>query len=215
LKKLVGGVVLLWCLFPANSVAQRGGGGHGGVATAALGGRRFVGSGFHGNGAFRSGNIGLPPVGPIPSLGFTRPFNRFKNFGFGWGGLGLGYAGDLGGYGDAGYYDSGYRVPMIVMPESYGPTSIQPPPPPVESVMHEYTWPESGDPSAVFLIVSKDDSVHSAVAVWIQDGAVRYITPDGTGGRLALGSVNRAATRSANAAKHLTLALPAENGRGR
>jgi len=73
LKKLVGGVVLLWCLFPANSVAQRGGGGHGGFATGAVGGGGFVGSGFRGNSAFRIGNIGLPPVGPIPSQGFTRP----------------------------------------------------------------------------------------------------------------------------------------------
>jgi len=41
---------------------------------------------------------------------------------------------------------------------------------------------------------------------------MRYITPDGIGGRLELESINRAATNSANAAKHLMLPIPAESG---
>ncbi len=64
----------------------------------------------------------------------------------------------------------------------------------------------------MFSIVSKDGAIHSAVAAWVQDGVVRYITPDGVGGRLELESVNRAGTNLANAAKHLMLPLPAEGG---
>jgi hypothetical protein len=81
--------------------------------------------------------------------------------------------------------------------------------------LHEYKWPESGsDASAVFTIVANDGSSRSATAVWVQGNTVRYFTPDGTAGRLPLNSVNRAATRTANVAKNLTLALPAEsNGR--
>lgn len=201
----------LWGLFPANSLAQRGGG-HGGFASGATVGGGFVGSGFHGNGALRTGNIGLPPVGPIPPLGSNRALKRFANSGLGWGGLGLGYADYLGGYEGTDYHDTGYPAPMIVMPESYGPTFVQPPPAPAQSVIQEYTWPASGDPSAVFSIVSKDGAIHSAVAAWVQDGVVRYITPDGVGGRLELESVNRAGTNLANAAKHLMLPLPAEGG---
>ena len=147
MKKLVVGVAVLWGLFPANSVAQRGGG-HGGFISGATVSGGFVASGFHGNGAFRTGNIGLLPVGPIPPLGSNRALKRFPNFGFGWGRLGLGYADYLGGYEGTGYYDTEYPAPMIVMPESYGPTFVQPPPPPAQSVTHEYTWPASGDPSA-------------------------------------------------------------------
>jgi len=109
LKKLVVGIAVLWGLFPASSVAQRGGG-HGGFASGATVGGGFVASGSHGNGAFRIGNIGLPPVGPIPRLGSNRALKRFPNFGFGWGGLGLGYADYLGGYQGTGYYDTGHPL---------------------------------------------------------------------------------------------------------
>jgi hypothetical protein len=54
-----------------------------------------------------------------------------------------------------------------------------------------------------------DGSVRPAIAVWVQDNAVHYITPEGTGRRLDLYYINREGTRMANAARHLALALPA------
>ena len=196
MKQLVIGVIVLWGLFLADSDAQgRGGGG------------RFPGGAGIGGG-YRGGYFGLPPVKPIPPLGSIRPFNRFRNQGHASGALGWGYSATFDGYGDAGYSGQ-YQIPIImVMPEprSYTP----PPPPPVQPELHKYTWPESGsDPAALFSIVSKDGIVHTAVAVWVQSDIVHYITPEDHDGRLALDSVDREATHSANAAKHLVLALPA------
>jgi hypothetical protein len=134
---------------------------------------------------------------------------RFRNYGYGSSGLGWGYPDAFDG--DAGYY-GGFQSPMIGMPEeeNWGPTFIQPPTPPVRPELHEYKWPDSsGDTAATFVLMLTDGSVRPAVAVWIQDSIVHYITPEGAGGRLGLHSVNREGTRLANAAKHLTLWLPA------
>ena len=203
MKKLLAGLIVFWSLFLPHSSAQRGGGGHSG----GFGGGGFAGGGFHGGGFITPRFRGF---------GGFRGGNRFGNHRLGWGqpGLGWGYPGDSmawGYYPDEGYYGSGSQNPMIVMPqESYGPTVVQAPPPPVRPELHEYNWPESETNTvATFTIIGKSGSAHSAIAVWVQGDAVRYITPDGTGGRLPLDSVNREATRSANAAKHLTLSLPA------
>ena len=222
MKQLVVGVVFLWSLFPVHSAAERGGSGHGGGGAA-----RSVG-GFHGGGftppafngfdGFRTGRLGLPPIRPIPPLGPIGIHNRFRNRGYGWDGSGWGYPDTFDGYGDARYGDDGYQNPMmIVSPEEerYGPVIIQPPPPPVRPELHEYKWPDSsGDTAAAFVIMMADGSVHPAIAVWVQDNTINYITPEGAGGRLGLQSVNREGTRLANAAKHLTLWLPAGSQSG-
>ena len=213
MKQLVVGVVLLWSLFPAHSHAQHGGGGFPGgtVGGGGFRGGGFMAPGFNGYGGFRGGHFGLPAIRPIPPLG-SMGFNRFRNYGYGAGGLGWGYPGAFDGYGDAGYYDSGYQNSMIGMPdeENCGPTFIQPPPPPARPELHEYKWTDSsGDTAATFVLMLTDGSVRSAIAVWIQDSTVHYITPEGSGGRLGLHSVNRQGTRLANAARHLTLWLPA------
>jgi hypothetical protein len=195
MKQLVIGVIALWSLFPADSNAQsRGGGG------------RFPGGVGIGWG-YRGGYFGLPPVKPFPPLGWIGTFNRFRNQGHGSGALGWGYSAAFDDYGDAGYSGQ-YQIPIMILPEpaSYSP----PPPPPARPELQSYTWPESGsDPAAVFAIISKDGIVRPAVAVWVQGDVVHYITPEDHDGRLALDSVDREATRSTNAAKHLVLALPA------
>jgi len=202
MKQLVVGVVFLWSLFPAHSAAQHGRGGFGGGFPGGVATR----GGFHG------GHFGLPPVRPIPPLASRGIHNRFRNYGYGSGGLGWGYPGAFDDYGGPGYYDGGYQSPMISVPEeeSCGPTFIQPPPPPVHPELHEYKWPESsGDTAATFVLMLTDGSVRPATAVWIQDNTLHYITPEGAGGSVGLQSVNREGTRLANVAKHLTLWLPA------
>jgi hypothetical protein len=95
-------------------------------------------------------------------------------------------------------------------PASQAVMAPPPPPPPPQPEVHEYKQAESdGGPARTFSIVSKDGTTRSAIAVWVQDDTVRYIAPDGDGGQLTLGSVNREATGRANAEKHLTLSLPA------
>jgi len=67
----------------------------------------------------------------------------------------------------------------------------------------------------MFTIISKDGTVTSGVAVWVQNNTVFYLASDGSGGSLQLNSVDRAATRTANAAKSLTLSLPSESSKRR
>ena len=224
MKRLIVGIVCLWSLFPIYSAAQRGGGARGGGGGAGFRGSAgphrgsFVGSGFQGNRGFGDGSIrggfnGLPPVGPIPPLGSFRNFNqptfdplrKGGNAGDGFFPFGYGYL-------DTGYYDAGQQGPVIVV-AFQEPSVPPPPPPPPQPEVHEYSWTQAGnDPSAVFTIVSTDGNNPSAVAVWVQGNTVRYITPDGGAGQLPLNSVDRAATRMANAAKNLTLVLPVGSG---
>lgn len=212
MKPLVLALVLLWSLFPTGSVAQHGGGVQsGGFTGGTVGGSGFHGGGFTtpgfgGDSGFRGGHFGLPRIRPIP-LGW-----RSRNYGYGGSGLGWGYPNAFNSYGDAVYNDGIYQNPMIGDPEgeSCGPVIIQPPPPPARLEVHEYKWPDSsGDTAAAFVLVLKDGSVRPASAVWIQGDTLHYVTPEGAGGRLGLHSVNREGTRLANAAKHLTLWLPA------
>lgn len=204
MKLVVMGAIILCGILPTLATAQRSGGGRGG------GGR---GGGFSGG---RGGSIGLPPVGPIPPLGPTVLNNHFRNFGRGGGGgFGLGYLGAYEGSGYAGYPDTVYQIPVLLPQQESCPASMQPPPPPVQSQLHEYKWPDSGDTAAQFAIISKNGEMHSAVAVWVQGNNIHYVKKDDTAGVLALDSVDREATDSANAARHLVLPLPAANSRRR
>jgi hypothetical protein len=218
MKQLVVGIVLFLSLFPAHSGAQHGGGGHGGGFPGGIAGRGgfrdggFTAPGLTGHSGFRRGHFGLPTVRPIPQLGSVGIYNRFWNYGSGSGGLGWGYPNAFDSYGDEGYDDSGYQSPMISTSaeENYGPTFIQPPPPPARPELHEYKWPDSsGDAAATFVLMLTDGSVRPAIAVWVQESTVHYITPEGSGERLELHNINRQGTRMSNAAKHLTLWLPA------
>jgi len=214
MKRLVLGVVCFWLLFPSHFAAQRGGGGFGGRGNgggaAGFHGGALWGSGFQGNGGIRGGVIGLPPLGPIPPLGPVMKFNQFRKYGNGGGGL----FPVASGYLDAGYYDNGNQPPVIVRQQPESPTAVPPEPPHPE--LHTYSWPESNnDPSAMFTIISKDGTVTSGVAVWVQNNTVFYLASDGSPGSLQLNSVDRAATRTANAAKSLTLSLPSESSKRR
>jgi len=232
MKQLIVGIVCLWSLFPIYSAAQRGGGARGGGARGGGGaGFRgsagphrgsFVGSGFQGNRGFGDGSIragfnGLPPVGPIPPLGSFRNFSQSISFdplrkGGKGGNVGDGFFPFGYGYLDTGYYAAGQQGPVIVLAPQE-PFVPPPPPPPPQPEVHEYSWTQAGnDPSAVFSIVSTDGNNYSAVAVWVQGNTVRYIAPDGGAGQLPLNSVDRAATRMANAARNLTLVLPTGSG---
>lgn len=178
------GLILLMSLLPIRSAAQRG-------AIRAGGGSSM---------SF-SGSYRLPSRGPRVPLESLRTHSRLPNYGYGWG-----YPAAFDGYDEPSYSD----VISIPEQESCGPILIQPPPQPARPEMHEYKWPESnGDTAATFVLLLTDGSVHHAIAVWIQNDDLYYITPEGTEGRLAPNSINREGTRTANAARHLTLSLPA------
>jgi hypothetical protein len=152
--------------------------------------------------------FGIPPVGPIPPLGMTTPGQERSGGRRGFGG---GYGYYPGFYTD---YDGGAYPPpaspgvVYVMP----PPAPTPPPEPAQPVLHDYTkenGPEAAGAPTEFAIVGKDHVTRRAVAVWTQGGALHYIDPDGAGGQLPLGAVDREATRQANAAVGLKLQVPA------
>lgn len=85
------------------------------------------------------------------------------------------------------------------------PAPIEPPRPEI----HEY---QSAAPAAnedqTFAIVLRDGSVHSAVAVTVQKGALYYVEPDGAHRLVSLEALDREATQRMNRERKLQLQLP-------
>jgi len=111
-------------------------------------------------------------------------------------------------------YDSGYPTPSftITVPQVVTPQALAQPasPTPVRPEVHEYHWLSSGsDTSAIsFSIVSKNGGVESAIAVWVQDDTLCYVTLDGGQRRVPIVSIDRQATSRGNAEKQLYFWLP-------
>jgi hypothetical protein len=119
------------------------------------------------------------------------------------------------------FYPSGF--PWFLGDYDYAPTPsvvvLQQPPfyvlmPPAPSEpprpeMHEY---QSAAPTATedeaFAIVLTDGSVHSAVAVTVQKGALYYVQPDGAHRLVSLEALDREATQRLNRERKLQLQLP-------
>ena len=215
MKRLLIGAVMIGAIV-GQLAAQRRGLGHIG------GGAHFAG-GYH-----NPGGVVVPPLRDVvPGLGASTLNWHDRSYR----GLGASHWGNTGSnYGYAGYGpDYGYGIfdpfyanryvdvnpapqpgIVVLMPQVEAPPPPPPPAPPIRPETREYTWPASGTDSSAttFSIVSKDGQVQSATAVWVQDNALCYFTPDGGKGQIPIGSVDRQATRQRNAEKQLTLWLP-------
>lgn len=104
------------------------------------------------------------------------------------------------------------RMPVSILTP---PAPPPPPPDPPRPVMHEYNWPANiaREEARVFSLVATDSTVRFAVAVWFQDDALHYSTPDGTSGSLRPDEIDRNATRRLNAERGLRLPLAATDTR--
>jgi hypothetical protein len=222
--------IVLWSLLPAHSFSQRvaihagrgpatGFSGNFGlppvrpIPPLGLTTTRFAT--FPGFGGF----LGFRHIG-FGGFGNFRRFGAFGLGGFGlggFGGWGWGYPGFYDGYGYGDYYGGGNQPTPSVIVLMPPPQSPPPPPPePARPEIHEYKQPDGagGQPSVLqpsasaFSIVSRDGLTRYAIAVWVQDATVKYVGPDGVDGEVPLGSVDREATRRANAEKQLALQLP-------
>jgi hypothetical protein len=119
-----------------------------------------------------------------------------------------------------GDYDYGYpayspapSVVIVQQPPSYVVIPERPPET-AKMEMHEYNAPAAEPPpskgeAAAFALAYKDGSVHSAVAVTMQNDFVNYVDPDGRYLRVKLSAIDREATRRMNRERSLTLQLPA------
>lgn len=85
------------------------------------------------------------------------------------------------------------------------PAPTAPPPTPV---VHEYHWPEQGNNSATFSIVTNSGAEYQATMVWVEGDNLRFNSVDGGTRQIPLTSVSRPLTQVANARKELKLPLP-------
>ncbi len=113
--------------------------------------------------------------------------------------------------GDYGYGYDGYApAPNLVMLPQQPVYVLVPPVPsvPPKSEIHEYQPPAAAGQEQAFAIVLKDGSVHSAVAVTVQDSALYYVEPDGGHRLVSLNAVDREATGRLNRERNLRLQFP-------
>jgi hypothetical protein len=110
-------------------------------------------------------------------------------------------------FGDYGYAPAP-SVVVLEQPPLYflmPPTPSEPPRPEI----HEYQSAAlTATEDQAFAIVLRDGSVHSAVAVTVQKGALYYVQPDGAHRLVPLEALDREATQRLNRERKLQLQLP-------
>jgi hypothetical protein len=124
------------------------------------------------------------------------------------------YAG--GPYGTApAYYGadpSGQGYPTVLVNPNYAPDTANP-------VMRDYSYlPATGDAapapqanptsSVIFLIAMKDHTIYPAIAYWVEDNTLNYITEQGVRNRVSLGLVDRDFSVQLNKEREIDFALP-------
>jgi len=152
-------------------------------------------------------NLGIPPIGPIPPLGI----NQLGTFHHGY--RAASFFG--GGYPVYGGFDYGAPAPYVVVVQMPAPVPVQPVAPP-EKPRPEVREYKDAAPAEIgtaqerasFAIVLRDGTAQSAAAVWVQEGRVHYLTPEGARGNVALDAIDREATQRRNQEKGLQLTLP-------
>ena len=160
-------------------------------------------------------NPGLPPVNPIPPLGVGTfgppsfhpgsvpqrgiPFGGYSAFPFF-------------GFGDTPVYPPVQNI--IVVQQPAPPVIVQETPrETARAEIREYkqTTPSESGPGQEqpsFAIALRDSSVHSAMAVTVQNDTLHYVDPDGRHERVSLDAVDRETTTRLNRARKLELRLP-------
>jgi hypothetical protein len=114
------------------------------------------------------------------------------------------------GYGQ-GYAPQGY--PSVIVNPNYAP---DPPSP----GLREYVYAPAPDaapqtdgqpdaaPSVIFLIAMKDHTIYPAIAYWVEDDTLNYITQQGVRNRVSLDLVDRAFSTQLNKERNIDFALP-------
>ena len=69
--------------------------------------------------------------------------------------------------------------------------------------------PEPSDDQVLFFIALKDSSVYTAVAYWVEDGTLHYITPQGRHNQVSLDLVDRPTSTKLNEGRKVEFRLPA------
>lgn len=187
-------------LIATTVLAQHGEGGHSGGGHSGAG--HSGGSSFHGGGsvAGHGGYGGYGGYGRSVVVPYAVPF-----YGYGYG---AGYYAPPA-YG-SGYTDPGYGYaapPPPDQPMDYGPDGGQPAPPPPadDNSLQVYQAPAPTPQEAAmsegryYLIAYKDHSVYTALAFWMENGVLNYVTPQNTHNQVSLDRLDLDLTKQLNA----------------
>jgi len=184
---------------------SHGGGGfsHGGGGfTHGGGGFSYGGGGFsHGGGGGWHGGY----RGSAYGRGFFGSSYAVPFFGFGWAPIGMTTTGSIDPAYSMGY---SYVPPPAAEPmEQYADqySNAQPLPPPDEETLKIYTAPAPSPQQAAmqegryYLIAYKDHSVYTALAYWMENGALNYVTPQNAHNQVSLDLLDLDLTKQLNA----------------
>jgi len=177
---------------------------------------------YSGSAQQTSFNFGIPPIGAISTLGVNQLGVDVITPGM----PGLSRRHGFANFGNAGFFGGYPLLPVIADGYGYGNGSapsiimlqpiqmpVQPPRPPeiAHATVHEYHPAETATAGQqpVFTLAMNDGSRHSAILVWVQNGAIHYIDPAGKTEHAPLSTLDRATTERLNQEKNLELHLPA------
>ncbi len=172
--------------------------------------RVALGQGSAGQGVTRTG----PRPAPVYFLGYY-PNPYYYDSGYG-----TGYATPAtNGASAPAYYatdPNGQGYPSVIVNPNYAPDTANP-------VMHDYSYlPAAGDDaqganqnatpaaaSVVFLIAMKDHTIYPAIAYWVENDTLSYITQQGVRNQISIGLVDRDFSIQLNKERSIDFALPA------
>jgi hypothetical protein len=118
----------------------------------------------------------------------------------------------------AAYPSYGYQPPAnitIIMPQNAPPPAVnQYGAPSGQAGVEMYQEPnpqrpEPPDDQILFFIALKDSSIYTAVAYWVEDGTLHYITPQGKQNQVSLALVDRQTSARLNEGRKVEFHLPA------
>jgi hypothetical protein len=102
--------------------------------------------------------------------------------------------------------------PVII--NQYGPESVPQAggaaPPAGDAQLYQSPSGPQPDDRVTFFIALKDSSVYTAVAYWVEDGTLHYITPEGRHNQVSLDLVDRRTSATLNDGRKVEFRLPAE-----
>lgn len=118
----------------------------------------------------------------------------------------------------AGYYaadPNGQGYPSVIVNPYYTPQTANP-------VMHDYAYlPATGDDAqasdqdaappasaVLFLIAMKDHTIYPAVAYWVENDTLNYITQQGVRNQISLGLIDRDFSTQLNKERGIDFGLP-------
>jgi hypothetical protein len=105
--------------------------------------------------------------------------------------------------------DTGYAPPAPGYGSAPPPPTAAPPAAPDQDAQQQ---PPAGDSSSIiFLIAMKDHTIFPAVAYWVDNDTLNYITAQGVRNRVSMDLVDKDFSRQLNRERSLDFALPGTN----